>query len=530
VTISEQRLTPGDVTTTTKLRVAALVAISNVLGAGVLAGLGGWVLPLRALVADESAMVHRNLVTFLAYAPVAGLGAVLAAWLWLRPEREARRAASPAAVERGLRDLVLRAPARLAVVQAVPWSVGVVVFAVVNLRDGWPFATAVAVLIALAGIATVTVAHRCSELALRPEVARALVRDPPPEHRFPSVAVRSLSAWGLGTGVPFAGLVVAAVVALSYRQYVSVTSLAVTVLVLAVSGFLLGFLVTALSSASTAASVLAVKRALAHVRDGDLEQTVPVSDTTELGMLQSGFNTMVTGLRERDRVSELFGRHVGADVAQAALRGELELDGEVRVAAVLFVDLVGSTELAATVPPGDVVTHLNRFFGTVITVVDAAGGWINKFEGDAALAVFGAPGALTDPAGSALAAARQLGEALAGSHPPIRAGIGVSAGEVVAGTIGDERRYEYTVIGDPVNEAARLCSLAKEYAGGVAASGSALTLARGDRETSSWTVVDSRRLRGRPVDTTVAVPSGTLDPTTGSGAEPRHDLSPADQE
>jgi len=92
--------------------------------------------------------------------------------------------------------------------------------------------------------------------------------------------------------------------------------------------------------------------------------------------------------------------------AAAAATGEVRLGGEVRRVAALFVDLVGSTTLATQRPPGEVVGLLNRLFGVVVEVVEEHGGWVNKFEGDAALAVFGAPVGVPDPAGSALAAGR----------------------------------------------------------------------------------------------------------------------------
>jgi adenylate cyclase len=215
---------------------------------------------------------------------------------------------------------------------------------------------------------------------------------------------------------------------------------------------------------------------------------------------------MVAGLRERDRVRELFGQQVGEDVAAAAVAGRVELGGEVRDVAVLFVDLVGSTRLAATRPPTEVMARLNRFFADVVDVVEGHGGWINKFEGDAALAVFGAPTDHDDGATAALATARALAERLDRGTIAIRAGIGVSAGEAVAGNIGVARRYEYTVIGDPVNEAARLCDVAKTIPGRVAASGAALDRAADD-ERGRWTVTGSRRLRGREADTEIAVPT-----------------------
>ena len=141
---------------------------------------------------------------------------------------------------------------------------------------------------------------------------------------------------------------------------------------------------------------------------------VAVSDGSEVGLLQAGFNRMVAGLEERERLRDLFGRQVGEDVARRALERGVELGGEERDVAVLFVDLVGSTQLAAERPPAEVVALLNAFFGAVVAVVGAHGGAVNKFEGDAALCVFGAPLARDDArrrrarrrAGAARAAAR----------------------------------------------------------------------------------------------------------------------------
>jgi class 3 adenylate cyclase len=176
----------------------------------------------------------------------------------------------------------------------------------------------------------------------------------------------------------------------------------------------------------------------------------------------------------------------------------VELGGETREVSVLFVDIVGSTELASTRPATEVVDVLNRFFGTVVEVVRDHGGSVNKFEGDAALAVFGAPVPLDDHASQALATARDLHERLV-AVDEVEAAIGVSAGEVVAGNIGEERRFEYTAIGDPVNEAARLTELAKER-GGVLASQAAWSARRAARprtgaSTARWPCVAAA---GRP--------------------------------
>jgi adenylate cyclase len=169
------------------------------------------------------------------------------------------------------------------------------------------------------------------------------------------------------------------------------------------------------------------------------------------------------------------------------------------------VDLEGSTALAETRDPAEVVGILNAFFAIVVEVVAQHNGWVNKFEGDAALCVFGAP--LPDPCApaQALAAARELRARIADELSEMSAGIGVSAGRVVAGNVGAARRFEYTVIGDPVNEAARLTELAKARPERVLASQEALARA-GAEEAAHWQLCGEVKLRGRSRPSAVAVP------------------------
>jgi adenylate cyclase len=212
-------------------------------------------------------------------------------------------------------------------------------------------------------------------------------------------------------------------------------------------------------------------------------------------------------VRERVRFRDMFGRHVGEDVAREAMEREEGLGGETREVAVLFTDMTGSTELAASRPPGEVVDVLNEFFGVVVETVDEHGGWVNKFEGDAALAVFGAPQEVEDAAGRALAAGREMATRLAEEVSEIAAGIGVSFGTVVAGNIGGAKRFEYTVIGDAVNEAARLVELAKDEEGRILASATAVESAS-DGEAKRWRVAEEVELRGRSEPTRLARPAG----------------------
>jgi adenylate cyclase len=282
--------------------------------------------------------------------------------------------------------------------------------------------------------------------------------------------------------------------------------MAATVIFLGLVALTVGLATLLIAIRSVTDPIRSMRGAMRRVEAGETELSVAVDDGSEIGLLQAGFNQMLKGLRERDRVRDLFGRHVGEEVARSALGRELELGGELRDAAVLFVDVVASTAFAATRDPRNVVETLNRFFCIVLEAVAAHGGWINKFEGDAALCVFGAPADHPDAAGAALTAARELAARLEAELDEIEAAIGVSAGHVVAGNVGAAERYEYTVIGDPVNEAARLSELAKAKPIRLLASDAILRRAQ-SAEAERWHVCEQVQLRGRSNPTTVAVPA-----------------------
>jgi adenylate cyclase len=275
-----------------------------------------------------------------------------------------------------------------------------------------------------------------------------------------------------------------------------------------VASLIAGAVAMKLTAQAISRPVRDLRRALEAVGEGRTDVVVPVTDASEIGRLQVGFNDMVEGLRERELLRELFGRQVGDDVAREALERGVTLGGQTRDVATLFVDVIGSTALAVREPPERVVSILNQFFEAVVQVISANGGLVNKFEGDGAMCVFGAPVEDPEHATNALAAARELavrlGEVRA-SGIPLEAAIGVSCGTVVAGHVGAEERYEYTVIGDPVNEAARLRDLAKSRPGRVLASGAAVEHATAD-EAALWLVDGETRLRGRGAPTALAVP------------------------
>ena len=138
---------------------------------------------------------------------------------------------------------------------------------------------------------------------------------------------------------------------------------------------------------------------------------------------------------------------------------------------------------------------LNRFFAVIVEEVDRNHGLINKFEGDAALAVFGAPVAVASPEDCALAATRAIVQRLRLEVPECPARIGVGSGEVVAGNVGARERYEYTVIGEPVNEAARLAELARSEPSRALASAGTVAAAS-EREQRFWRLGKPVKLRG----------------------------------
>jgi adenylate cyclase len=140
---------------------------------------------------------------------------------------------------------------------------------------------------------------------------------------------------------------------------------------------------------------------------------------------------------------------------------------DVRRVAVMFVDFRSFTAEARIRTPQEVVERLDGAFATLVEILDRHGGIVNKFLGDGFLALFGAPIEAPDCARHAVAAAREMLAAMDGINQastwPLRIGIGIHFGEVVAGNIGSPRRKEYTVIGDTVNFASRLESLNKEF-------------------------------------------------------------------
>jgi adenylate cyclase len=237
--------------------------------------------------------------------------------------------------------------------------------------------------------------------------------------------------------------------------------------------------------AAIAALAVAVGARIAGVMAGGLRQVVkayhklaadeyvhvPILRTKdELELLAKGFNQMVDGLKERDKLRTTFGKYMTEAVLEHLLGGQVQLGGDTLKVTILFSDIRSFTTISETMDAHALVALLNEYFTEMVTIVMRHGGVVDKYIGDAIMAVFGAPVPKPDDAKNAVRAAMDMRIALARLNErlverggqPLRTGIGIHTGNVVAGNIGSEQRMEYTVIGDPVNLASRLESKTKE--------------------------------------------------------------------
>ncbi|WP_072688974.1 adenylate/guanylate cyclase domain-containing protein [Rhodococcus marinonascens] len=444
----------------------------------------------------------RNFVIFGGYLAFATVVSLIAAAMMLRSVVQWQLRGGPPT--RSQQMSALHAPLRQAIVHLVLWILGGILFVMVTIKEMPDLAIVVIVTVGMAATTTFGFTYMLGERILRPVAARALSEGDFDRTVAPGVGIRMAMTWGLGTLLPVIGIILLCVMQLTDGLRYSSKALAWAILLLSIITIAQAFALSMLTASQISDPIKQLRRAIERVQRGATDVHVEVFDGSEIGRLQVGFNRMMRESDERRRLRELFGQHVGEDVARRALQFGTELGGETRFVAVLFVDMVGSTGAAAERPPGEVVNLLNEFFRIVVGVVDRHNGFVNKFMGDAALAIFGAPLDRPDAPTAALAAARELRFAL---HriTGLDVGIGVSAGLAVAGNIGASERFEYTVIGDPVNEASRLTELAKLHPSRVLASTSALYFADDD-EQGHWELGEQVQLRGRRRNTHLAWP------------------------
>ena len=201
-----------------------------------------------------------------------------------------------------------------------------------------------------------------------------------------------------------------------------------------------------------------------QVRSGNYDVKVKVNRQDELGRLAESFNEMADGLRLNQKYQRLLSQVADRKVAEQLINNEAALGGELREVSVLFCDIRNFTKFTSSMPPGEVIAMLNEHMTALTETVHAHHGVVDKFVGDMVMALFGAPSAYGDDAErAALCALRmmQVREKInAQGGWQVHVGIGIATGTVIAGCMGSEERLDYTVLGEKVNLASRLCGQA----------------------------------------------------------------------
>jgi adenylate cyclase len=259
---------------------------------------------------------------------------------------------------------------------------------------------------------------------------------------------------------------------------------------------------------SVAAPLRDLEASMARVAHGDLDARAPVVSNDEIGALAEGFNRMLAGLRERDFVKDTFGKYVTREIRDEILAGRVGLEGEQREVTMLFADLRDFTTWVEATEPREVVRDLNRYFAEMETAVRRHGGLVLQFIGDEIEAVFGAPVPSADHARRAVRAALDMRAGLeafnaprtAAGKRPLRHGIGVHTGTVLAGNIGSGERLSYALVGDTVNLASRIQDLTKTVAADILISATTRAALHGE---VAVTPLPATRVKGRSAEVEV---------------------------
>lgn len=264
-------------------------------------------------------------------------------------------------------------------------------------------------------------------------------------------------------------------------------------LLLAVAGLLVSVTLSLWVARSVSRPVRDLARGARKIEEGDYAHRVVTRQRDEIGTLATAFNNMSHGLAERDRVRSVLGKVVSPAIAAELMGKELVLGGEERNVTILFSDIRDFSGICERLSPTEMLDLLNLYFTKMSTIIERHGGVVDKYVGDALMALFGAPVTHPQEADAAMSAALEMCEALdelnreeqSLGRPTLRMGIGINTDVVIAGNMGSQARLNYTVIGDGVNLASRLEGLTKnpEYDARIIVSAATLAAASGEYET-----------------------------------------------
>ncbi|OCC27434.1 Adenylate cyclase [Leptospira interrogans serovar Canicola] len=233
--------------------------------------------------------------------------------------------------------------------------------------------------------------------------------------------------------------------------------------------------------------ILKLVDASKQIEQGNFHIDLKPESGDEIGRLTSSFVEMGKGLSDRDKMKDAFGKFVNKDIAEMVLRGEVKLGGDKRECVILFSDIRNFTSISEKIEPELVVEFLNQYFTAMVKCINENGGSVNKYIGDAIMAVWGELGHTNSDTERSILAALDMRKSLiqfnkgrgSDKKPKIFIGIGINTGEVIAGQIGSEDRLEYTVIGDTVNLASRVESLTKVFGADILITGNSYEKVKG---------------------------------------------------
>ncbi|MBO7613299.1 MAG: adenylate/guanylate cyclase domain-containing protein, partial [Treponema sp.] len=242
-----------------------------------------------------------------------------------------------------------------------------------------------------------------------------------------------------------------------------------------------------------------------EISKGNYDVATKICSNDEMGILGDSFNAMAKSLKEKEFMRDTFGKIVTPQVRDYLLSGNASLGGQNLDVTVMFCDIRGFTTLSEHMKPEEVVSLLNSYFTGLEKCIASHGGVINKYIGDAVMALFGAPVPSSTHAMDAYLAALDMRKSLVEMNkgfvqkgmPEIHFGIGLHSGPVLAGNIGASSRMEYTVIGDTVNTASRIEGLCKNYKTDLLISQSTALLIDKEEGANGLTFVAESEIRGR---------------------------------
>ena len=332
---------------------------------------------------------------------------------------------------------------------------------------------------------------------------------------------------------PVSGELIIAVIQRSYREnQVNLAQLQDRLFFFSMLVISLSLLAVVLLARTFTRPILALARRVRLIEQGDYSAGTLLysqSGSDELKQLDQSVSAMAKGLAEREQIRDLLGKVVSPEIAAELMGGHIELGGEERIVSVLFADIRGFTTLSEQQTPSQTLHMLNQCFEKICFAIESSGGVVDKFNGDAVMALFGAPVDHIDDADRAIkallsieSAVRELSDNPASPTAGLSIGLGIHTGLVVAGNMGSKNRMNYTVIGDSVNLASRLESLTRLYGVSNLVSEASIHALGTDAAKYLWLDLDLVRVKGKrePVRVfTMMGVTGSLSPERLAQAE-----------